>query len=169
NKRGRGGKRRKSDPKQQQTPASTVLFETFESRVLLDAALPVIPVQNSQLPNGTILASDTQPGTVQDGDGTVVNVSITGNGHWQIAQETLAPTLAVTGIDTNSTIAITTSGGDGRFLFSCIDVEGSAASLTGTAVDLNGGLTLNGTITLLLHGDLTVDANSALPEGSYST
>jgi len=169
NKRGRGGKRRKSDPKQQQTPASTVLFETFESRVLLDAALPVAPVQNSQVANGTNsrfrYAGGNGYGRRRD-NGHCLD-------HWEwslaIVQETLAPALTVTGTDPKFTIAITTGGGDGRFLFSGIDVEGSAASLTGTAVDLNGGLTLNGTISRLLLGDLTVDANSALTEGSKST
>ena len=151
------------------TQASTVLFETFEPRVLLDAALPVITIQPSAVPNGTVLASDTQPGTVKDGDGTTVNVSITGNGHWQITQQDLAPALSVTGTDAGSAISITTTGGDGRFLFSGIDVENPAASLAGTSVDLQGGLTLTGPINHLLLGDLTVDAKSALTESAKSS
>jgi hypothetical protein len=166
NKRGRGGRKRPRRVAEQQPPASTVLFETFETRVLLDAVLPVNPVQNNSLPNGTILASDTQPGTVQDGDGTTVGVAITGNGHWQITQESLAPALTIFGTASSSVVSITTTGGDGRFLFSGIGVESPAASLTGTGVDLNGGLTLTGTINKLFLGDLTVDASSALTIGS---
>ena len=145
-----------------EAPSATLLFETFEARVLLDAVLPIHPIQTSTLANGTVLASDTQPATVQDADGTDVSVSITGNGHWQITQQTLAPALAITGTDANSTVVVTTSGGNNRFLFSNIDVEGSAASLTGTGIDLNGGLELNGVISRLLLGDLTVDASSAV-------
>ena len=94
NKRGRGGKRRKTPVERPETPSTTVLFETFEPRVLLDAVLPVNPIQQTNsVANGTVLASDTQPGTVQDGDGTTVTVSITGSGHWAITQQTLAPAL----------------------------------------------------------------------------
>src|SRR6185437_2538103 len=144
-------------------------FETFEPRVLLDAVLPVNPIQQTNsVANGTVLASDTQPGTVQDGDGTTVTVSITGSGHWAITQQTLAPALGVTGTDGNSIVTISTSGGDNRFLFSGIDIEGNAASLTGTGVDLHGGLTINGNIPNLLLGDLTVDANPAVTLGANS-
>ena len=108
-----------------ENPASTLLFETFEPRILLDAAVPIVPIQNSQNPpNGTVLASDTQPGTVTDADGTNVTVVVTGNGHWEIVQETNAPALVVTGTDANSAVSITTTGGNNRFTFSSIDVTG---------------------------------------------
>ena len=137
-------------------------IETFETRVLLDAVLPINPVQTNSLPNGTILASDTNPAIVRDADGTQVNVTISGNGHWQIAQEPVAPTLTITGTDANSAITITTSGGNNRFLFSGIEADNAAASLSGTGVDLSGALTLKNTIGNLLLGDLTVDAGSSV-------
>ena len=160
--RRRAGARQKKRAAEANAAAAAVLFETFEPRVLLDAALPVPP-------NGTVLASDTAPATVQDADGTSVDVSITGNGHWQIVQEATAPTLTVTGTDTGSVISITTTGGNGRFLFSGIDVEGPAASLTGTGVDLNGGFKLAGPVARMFLGDLTVDAQSSVTLGPAST
>ena len=162
-------KRRLAPPTGTQSPATELLFETFETRLLLDAVLPVSVTTHTSPPIGTVLASDTQPGTVQDADGTTVGVSITGNGHWQITEQATAPALSITGTDSNSVISITTTGGNNQFLFSDIDVEGSAASLTGTGVELNGGLTLNGTISNLLLGDLTVDASSAVTIGAKST
>ena len=151
-----------------QASANTLLFETFEARVLLDAVLPTNPLTTTPLANGSILASDTQPGVVQDADGTQVNVAITGNGHWQITQQNLAPALTITGTDAGSAVTITTTGGNNRFLFSGIDVETPAATLTGTGVDLQGGLTLKGAINNLLLGDLGVDASSSVSLGSGS-
>ena len=167
NKRGRA-KGKRAGQATEAAPAP-VLFETFESRVLLDAALPISPIVTSAVPNGTVLASDTQPGTVQDADGTAANVTISGNGHWQITQQDLAPAVLISGTDGASVVSITTGGGDGRFLFSGIDVEGGAASLTGTGVNLNGGLTLNGTVKSLFLGDLTVDASSSLSVGAKAS
>jgi hypothetical protein len=123
---------RKVDAVVRPIQTATLLFETFETRVLLDAVLPFNPVQTTSIANNTVLASDANPVTVQDADGTRVSISIVGNGHWQITQQALAPALTITGTDGNSKVAITTQGGNDRFLFSGIDVEGSAASLTGS-------------------------------------
>ena len=166
--------RKKGAPKrgrkaEKANPANPLVFETFETRVLLDAAIPIAPILSNTLANGTVLASDTQPGAVQDVDGTSVSVSITGGGHWQILQEPTAPALVVTGTNANSAISIVAVGGNNRFTFSGIDVESSASSMTGTAIDLNGGLTLKGPINNLLLGDLTVDAGSSVSEGQASS
>ena len=76
-------------------PSTSLIFETFEQRVLMDAALPI--VLSTTLPNGTILASDAAPALVQDADGTTVSVTISGNGHWKIVQADAAPALDVFG------------------------------------------------------------------------
>jgi hypothetical protein len=106
---------RNSEPK---TAAVPLLFETFESRILLDAVLPINPVHTAALPTGTVLASDTQPSTVQDADGTQVSISIAGNGHWQITRQAVAaPALTITGTDAGSAVTITSAGGNNRFFF----------------------------------------------------
>ena len=144
--------RRRAKQQAAQRAQPLLLFETLEQRVLLNGAVP---------PVGTILSSDTAPGIVQDADGTSFNVGLTGGGHWQVTQGASGPLLQVTATTSSSVIALQTSGGDGRFLLTGIDVEGPAQSLTGTAIDLNGPLTLNGRVGALFLGD--VDANGGSP------
>ncbi|MEJ0019610.1 MAG: Ig-like domain-containing protein [Acetobacteraceae bacterium] len=130
-----------------------LLFETLEQRVLLNGAVPV----------GTVLSSDTAPAVVEDADKTSFEVSLSGPGHWQVIQGVGGPELKVTDTTSASAIALKAGGGDGRFLLTGIDVEGPAQSLTGTAINLDGPLTLNGPVGSLFLGDV-----SAVNGGSLS-
>ncbi|MEJ0018377.1 MAG: Ig-like domain-containing protein [Acetobacteraceae bacterium] len=149
NRRARRLARRTSSPGSQ----PVLLFETLEQRVLLNGAVPV----------GTVLSSDTAPAVVEDADKTSFEVSLSGPGHWQVIQGVGGPELKVTDTTSASAIALKAGGGDGRFLLTGIDVEGPAQSLTGTAINLDGPLTLNGPVGSLFLGDV-----SAVNGGSLS-
>ena len=102
--RRRGAERPSRHQPAPELPSTMLIFETFEPRVLMDAALPFVVSANSAPPNGTVLASDTAPAVVQDTDGTAVSITIGGSGHWTIVQADTAPALDVFGTDVTRTL-----------------------------------------------------------------
>ncbi|MGE0417784.1 MAG: Ig-like domain-containing protein, partial [Acetobacteraceae bacterium] len=129
-----------------------LLFETLEQRLLLSG---------TPVPIGTVLATDTAPAIVQDADGTQLDMSVTGAGHWQVVQGATAPEVTFTATTAASNIVLKTSGGDGRFLIGGLEVDSAAASLTGTGIDLQGFLNLKAGIGTFSLGDLAAASTAS--------
>ncbi len=136
---------------------SPLLFETLEQRLLLSG---------TPLPVGTVLSSDTAPAIVQDADGTQLNVAVTGAGHWQVVQGVDAPEVTFTATTAGSAIAMTTTGGDGRFLIGGLEVDSSAKSLTGTGIDLQGFVNIKATIGSFSIGDVAANSTASFDDSA---
>ncbi|WP_404710694.1 Ig-like domain-containing protein [Sphingomonas sp. MMS24-J13] len=148
------GKTRRERRAQLRAQVSTMVLEQFEPRVLL-----------SDTPFGTVLASDQNPGTIKDADGTSLQIVLTGAGHWQLTQGDPGhnPILTVTGTAATSTLTLLTStDGDGRFGLGAIDVQGSIKAITGAKVDLGGNLSVSGALGSSVLGNVS---NAAITVG----
>ncbi len=145
-----------------QLPKKTVIFETLEPRLLLNANPLAIPAV------GTALASDTSPALVQDADGTQLTVNLSGPGHWQVIQGDAGPRLSATGTDATSQLGLQTAGGDGRFQLTGVYLNAPLKSLTGQTTDLAGDLLAKGSIGALILGDVTGPSHVTL-QGSSTT
>lgn len=88
---------------------------------------------------------------LNDPEGTLVTFAMNGGGFGEVVQTPDGFGVTFTGSGNNSNASVTTSGGDGRFDFTSITINGSLGSLSAAAGRLRGALTATtgmGSITL---------------------
>ncbi|WP_447979418.1 LEPR-XLL domain-containing protein [Candidatus Nitrospira bockiana] len=136
--------------------SSSFRMESLESRVLLSGDLASAVVA-FEAPTGTskgqFAAGDSL--VLTDGDGSSVTFQLSGSGRGEVLQDGTRWDLKITGTNTDTTVGITVSGGNGRAALDDVSIAGSIGSFTALTTDLTGSLLVDNTIKYLSLGALT--------------